>query len=52
MNTYKTTREGRVVKIPFSDFQEDAKNLKLMWMNTKKDDRIFIKHCSKEYKEK
>ena len=52
VNTNKTILEGRVIKIPFSDFPEDAKHLKLIWINTKKEDRVFIKNCSKEYKHK
>ena len=44
--------EGRVIKIPFSDFPEDAKHLKLIWINTKREGRVFIRNCSKEYKRK
>ena len=36
MKTNKTIWEGRVIKIPFSDLPEDAKHLKLIWINTKK----------------
>ena len=32
--------------------QEDAKHLKLIWINTKKEERFLIKNCSKEYKHK
>ena len=52
MNTNKTIWEGRVIKIPFSDVPEDAKHLKLIWINTKKEERVLIKNCSKEYKHK
>ena len=31
---------------------EDAKNLKLIWINTKEEDMVFIKSCFKEYKHK
>ena len=30
----------------------DAKHLKLIWINTKKEERVSIKNCSKEYKHK
>ena len=36
VNTYKTIWEVRVIKIPSVDVLEDAKHLKLMWINTKK----------------
>ena len=49
VNTNKTIWEVRVVKIPFSDVPEDAKHLKLIWINTKKENRFLIKNCSKEY---
>ena len=52
VNTNKTILEGRVIKIPFSDVLEDAKHLKLIWINTKKEDRFFIKKNPKEYKHK
>ena len=52
MKTNKTIWEVRVIKIPFSDVPEDAKHLKLIWINTKKEDRVLIKNCSKEYKQK
>ena len=52
VNTKKTIREGRVIKIPFSEKSEDAKNLKLICINTKKEEMVLIKHCSKEYKHK
>ena len=29
-----------------------AKHLELIWMNIKKEDRVLIKNCSKEYKHK
>ena len=31
---------------------EDAKHLKLIWVNTKKEGRVLIKKNSKEYKQK
>ena len=31
-----------VIKTPFSDLPEDSKYLKLIWMNTKREDRVFI----------
>ena len=52
VNTKKTIWEGRVIKIPFSENSEDAKHLKLIWINTKKEERVLIKNCSKEYKHK
>ena len=52
VNTKKTIWEGRVIKIPFSEKSEDAKHLKLIWINTKKEERVLIKNCSKEYKHK
>ena len=47
VNTNITIWEGRVVKIPFSEVPEDAKHLKLIWINTKKEERGLIKNCSK-----
>ena len=52
MNTNITIWEVGVIKIPFSDVPEDAKHLKLIWINTKKEIRVLIKNCSKEYKHK
>ena len=52
MNTTKTIWEGRVIKIHFSDVPEDAKHLKLIWINAKKEERDLIKKNSKEYKHK
>ena len=52
MNTNKNIWEVRVIKIPFSDVPEDAKHLKLIWINTKKEERVLIKKNSKEYKHK
>ena len=49
VNTKKTIWEGRVIKIPFSEKAEDAKHLKLIWINTKKEEMVLIKNCSKEY---
>ena len=33
VNTKKSIWEGRVIKIPFSEKSEDAKHLKLIWIN-------------------
>ena len=44
--------EKKLIKIPFSENSEDAKNLKLIWINTKKEERVLIKTISKEYKHK
>ena len=52
MNTNKTIWEGRVIKIPFSDVPEYAKYLKLIWISTKKEERVLIKFFPKEYKHK
>ena len=52
VNTKRNIWEGRVIKIPFSEKSEDAKHLKLIWINTKKEERVLIKNCSKEYKHK
>ena len=43
VNTKKTIWEGRVIKIPFSEKSEDSKHLKLIWINTKKEERVLIK---------
>ena len=43
----KTILEGRVIKTPFSDFPEDSKDLKLIWINKKEEDRVLIRNCSK-----
>ena len=47
VNTNKIIWEGRVLKIPFSEVPEDAKRLKLIWINTKKEERVLIKIFSK-----
>ena len=47
VNTNKTIWEGRFIKIPFSDFLEDARHLKLIWINTKMEDSFLIRNCSK-----
>ena len=52
VNTNKNIWEGRVIKNTFSDLREDAKHSKLIWINTKREDRVFIRNCSKEYKHK
>ena len=52
VNTNKTIWEGWVIKIPFSEKSEDAKHLKLIWINTKKEERVLIKNSSKEFKHK
>ena len=44
VNTRKIIWEGRVIKIPFSENSEDAKHLKLIWMNTKKEERVLINY--------
>ena len=36
VNTKKTIWGGRSIKIPFSEKSEDAKHLKLIWINTKR----------------
>ena len=36
VNTNKTIWEGGVIKIPFSEVPEEAKHLKLIWINTKR----------------
>ena len=40
VDSNKTIWEGRVLKIPFSDVPEDAKHLKLIWINTKMEERV------------
>ena len=52
VNTNKIFWEERVIKIPFSDMSEDAKHLKLIWINRKKEERVLIKIPPKEYKHK
>ena len=52
VNTKKTIWEGRVIKIPFSEKSEDAKHLKLIWVNTKTEEGVLIKNIPKEYKHK
>ena len=52
LNTNKNIWEGRVIKIILVDLPEYAKHLKLIWINTKKEDKVFIINCSKEYKHK
>ena len=42
VNTKKTIWEGRVITIPFCEKSEDAKHLKLIWINTKKEERVLI----------
>ena len=52
MNINKAIFKGRFIKTPLSDFPEDEKNLELIWINTKKEDRGFIRFFYKEYKHK
>ena len=52
VNTNKTIWEGRFIKIPFSENSEDAKHLKLIWINKKREERVLIKNCLKEYKKR
>ena len=47
VDTKKTIWEGKFIKIPFSEQSEDAKHLKLIWINTKKEERVLIKNCPK-----
>ena len=47
VNNDKTICEGRVIEIYFSDLPEYAKHLKFIWMNTKNEDRVLIRKCSK-----
>ena len=41
VNTNRTIWEGRFIKMPFSEMSEDAKHLKLIWINTKKRKKGF-----------
>ena len=41
VNTKKNIWEGRVIKIHFSEKSEDAKHLKVIWINTKKGRKGF-----------
>ena len=43
VNTKKTIWEGRVIIISFSEKSEDAKHLKLIWIDTKREERVLIK---------
>ena len=52
VNTKRTIWEGRVIKTPFLEKAEDAKHLKLIWINTKKKERVLIKNCTKEYQKR
>ena len=52
VNTKRTIWEGRVIKISFSEKSEDAKHLKLIWINTKNEERVLIKNCLKEFKKR
>ena len=48
----KTIWEVRVIKAPYSDLPQDYNYLKLILINKKKEDRVLIKICSREYKQK
>ena len=52
VNTNKNIWEGMVIKIYFSDVPENAKHLKLIWIDTKKEESILLIKKSKEYKQK
>ena len=52
VNTNNLFWEGRVIKINYSDFPHDSNYLKLIWINTKKEDRFLIKNCFRECKQK
>ena len=47
MNTKKTIWEGTVIKITYSEKSEDSKYLKVVWINTKNEQRVLIKDFSK-----
>ena len=47
VNRNKTTWEGRVIKIPFSDLPEYVKKSKLIWINKEKEDRFLIRNFPK-----
>ena len=49
VNSKKNIWEGKVIKIPYSQKSEYSKYLKVVWINTKKEQRVLIKDCSKEY---
>ena len=49
VNTNKNIWESKVLKIPYSQKSEDSKYLKVVWINTKKEQRVLIKDCLKEY---
>ena len=46
VDTNKNIWERGFVEIPYSDFPQDFNDLKLMWVNQKKEDRILIENCS------
>ena len=50
VNTKKEIGQGMVVRIPFSDLPHHSNNLKLIWIDTKNEDIVLIKNCSREYK--
>ena len=45
-STLKKNWKVRVIKIPYNDLPNDFNNLKLIWINTKKEERFFIKKNS------
>ena len=52
---FKTKKEiwrGRVLVIPYSKNKEDREYLKIKWIDTRKEDRIFIKNVSLNYSKK
>ena len=43
VNTNKTIWEGRVIKITYIDLPHNYNDLKLIWINTKRQDMVLIK---------
>ena len=43
VNTNDTIWEGKVIKITYCDLRQDSNNLKMICINTKKEERILIK---------
>ena len=41
-NTNKSICQGKVIKIPSGDFPHYYNHLKLIWMDTKKEDKVLI----------
>ena len=52
VNTNGVISQGKTIKISFRKLPQDFNNLKLIQIDTKKEDRVLIQNCSRECRNK